>query len=278
MRRIRQLGVGLGALLTLGCAAGFAWDVAGRRPSNDRNWLPEQVLLAEIAFEGDTVDIRNVRNVRYRSTTDYDVRHMDTQYDLGQLESVWFIVEPFAAWDGAAHTFVSFGFADGRYLAVSVELRKEVGEDFSPVRGLFRNYELIYVIADERDVIGLRANHRHDDVYLYPMRADTEAMRAMLQDILESAEDLRHHPRFYNTLTQNCTTTIVDHVNAVIPQTIPFSYKIIAPGYSDELAHELGLIDTELSLDALRPHFRINEAAAAHADAEDFSLRIRAHL
>jgi hypothetical protein len=252
--------------------------VGVRRPSNDRDWVPEQRLLAEIHFDDSTVDIRNVRNVRYRSTTDFDVRHHNAQYDLDALESVWFIVEPFADWDGAAHTFVSFGFADGRYLAVSVEIRKEVGEDFSLVQGLFRSYEIIYVIADERDVIGLRANHRHDDVYLYPMRADRPAMRAMLVDILQSAEALRHTPRFYNTLTQTCSTTIVDHINKVVPQAIPFSYKIIAPGYSDELAYELGLIDTDLPFESLRAHYRINDAAAAYADAEDFSARIRAGL
>jgi hypothetical protein len=269
----KWVGLLLAALAVVGTAL-----VLSRTPSNDRDWLKEQVLLAQIDIEGDTIKVRNVRNVHYRSTKDFDVDHYDAQYSLSGVQSVWFIVEPFADWDGAAHTFISFGFEDGRYLAVSVELRKEKGESFDPLKGILRQYELIYVIADERDVIGLRANHRHDDVFLYKMRADKPGMQALLTDVLRSAEQLRHTPRFYNTLTDNCTTTIVDHVNEIVPKRIPFSYKVIAPGYSDELAFDLDLIETDLEMDQLRAHHRINEAAAEHADAPDFSARIRAGL
>ena len=274
LRSMKKAAKWVGLLLAALAVVGTAL-VLSRTPSNDRDWLKEQVLLAQIDIEGDTIKVRNVRNVHYRSTKDFDVDHYDAQYSLSGVQSVWFIVEPFADWDGAAHTFISFGFEDGRYLAVSV---KEKGESFDPLKGILRQYELIYVIADERDVIGLRANHRHDDVFLYKMRADKPGMQALLTDVLRSAEQLRHTPRFYNTLTDNCTTTIVDHVNEIVPKRIPFSYKVIAPGYSDELAFDLDLIETDLEMDQLRAHHRINEAAAEHADAPDFSARIRAGL
>ena len=108
--------------------------------------------------------VRNIRNTTYRSTTDYTPAYYDKTFDLDKLTSVWYIVEPFSNWKGAAHTFLSFGFEDDEYLAISVEIRKEEGEGFSAFKGLFKQYEVIYVIADERDVITVRTNHRRDDV------------------------------------------------------------------------------------------------------------------
>jgi hypothetical protein len=134
------------------------------RPSNDRDWSLDQARMVSAVFSDDSVQIQNVRNARYRSTTDFDVRWEDRRYDLRKLESVWFIVEPFSHWRGPAHTFLSFGFSDGQYVAISVEIRKEKGESFTPQSGLLRQYELAYVVGDERDLIGLRANYRHDDL------------------------------------------------------------------------------------------------------------------
>jgi hypothetical protein len=177
--------------------------------------------------------------------------------------------------DGPAHTMVSFGFRDGRYLAISVEIRKEAGEQFSPLRGLFKQYELMYVVADERDVIKLRSNHRRDDVYLYPVRTTAERRRRMLVEMLERANGLAESPEFYNTLFSTCTTNIVRHVNTIAPRRVPLSYKVLLPAYSDELAFDLGLIDTDLPLAEARRRFHINERALRFGDAPDFSRRIR---
>jgi hypothetical protein len=124
------------------------------RPSNNRDWSPDTERTASAVFIDNSVKIRNVRNAQYRSTTDFDVHWEDRTYDLQKLESVWFIVEPFSDWRGPAHTFLSFGFGNSEYIAISVEIRKEKGESFSPVAGLLRQYELIYVVGDERDLIG----------------------------------------------------------------------------------------------------------------------------
>jgi hypothetical protein len=143
------------------------------------------------------------------------------------------------------------------------------------LKGLFRQYELMYVVADERDVIRLRSNFRHDEVLLYPIKTTPERMRALLVAMLERANQLRAAPEFYNTLTQNCTNSIVKHVNTLSPHRIPFSLKVVFPGYSDRLAYDLGLIDTELPYDSIRSHFRINDRAIRFGDSADFSVRIR---
>ena len=247
-----------------------------RRPSNDRNWMPDLVALPVARFSGDSVRIENVRNNHYRSKTDYDIRFENRAYDLRRLESAWFIVEPFQGnIEGPAHTFVSFGFDDGQYVAISVEVRKEKGESYSPLLGLLRTYELTYVVGDERDLIGLRANHRHDDVYLYRAATTPAKARALFVSMLQRANELREHPRFYNTLTSSCTTNIVDHVNDIAPKRVPFSYKTLLPAFADELAYDIGLLDTTVAFETLKARAKINERARVYADSADFSRRIR---
>ena len=244
-------------------------------PSNERDWNADQARVATAEIDGDQIRVHNLRNAQYRSESDFDVHWETRTYDLRQLESVWYIVEPFADWRGPAHTFLSFGFADGEYIAISVEIRKERGESFSPLLGVLRQYELAYVIGDERDLIGLRANHRHDDVYLYPVRTAPERMRALIVAMLERANAVAASPEFYNTLTNTCTSNIVRHINALVPDSVPYSYKTLLPAYSDDLAYDLGLIDTSLPRESYRAAFQINQRAARYADQADFSARIR---
>lgn len=252
--------------------------IAFVRPSNDRDWTPDQARLATATFAGDTVMVRNVRNAFYRSTHDYDVRWEERTYDLSKLESVWFMVEPFSDIRGPAHTLLSFGFSDGQYVGISVELRKEKGEEFSPFKGLFRQYELSYVVADERDLLGLRANHRQDSVFLYPVRTTPEKKRALFVAMLGRANGLAARPEFYNTLTSTCTTNIVSHINDIAPKRVPWSYKVLLPAFADELAYDLGLLDTSLPREEFRAAHLINEAAAMYADSADFSVGIRRGL
>lgn len=268
----------LGYMLCCGVAA-WALRVALTTPTNDRDWTKDQDRLAVIELDAHgLLKIHNVRNASYRSASDYDVHWEARQYDLNKIESVWYVVEPFADWRGPAHTFLSFGFSDGRYLSVSAEIRKERGETFSPWLGLVRSYELIYVFGDERDLIGLRANMRHDEVYLYPLRARKAQARALLEQILSRAAQLAAAPEFYNTLTNSCTSNIIDHVEHLWPGRIPFSYRALLPGLSDDLAYELGLVDTEFSFAEYRRHYLINEAAWQFRDDPLFSTRIRDHL
>jgi hypothetical protein len=248
------------------------------QPSNQRDWSPDQAQLASAEVLGDRLRLRNVRNARYRSTHDYDVRWEERILDLTQLESAWFVVEPFADWRGPAHTFLSFGFRDGQFIAISAEIRRERGEAFSPLKGLLRQYELIYIVGDERDLVGLRANHRRDDVYLYPVRTTPASMRALLLSMLDRANALVESPEFYNTLGNNCTSNIVDHIELIAPGRVPFSLKLLLPAHADDYAFDLGLIDTALPRETYRAAHRINDLALKHADREDFSAGIRARV
>lgn len=245
------------------------------RPSNDRDWSPDQAVLPWTELDGRRAHVHNIRNLHYRSVSDYDLAYYDRTFDLDKLRSGWFVVEPFADLGGAAHTLLSFGFEGDEYLAISVEIRKERGEEFSPWKGLLRQFELMYVVGDERDLLGLRANHRHDDVYLYPVRAPRERLEAVFVSMLERANRLRRRPEFYNTLTNTCTTNIVRHVNQLVPGRVPWSYKVLLPGYADELAYEVGLLDTDLPFAEARRRFRINERAVRHAASADFAAEIR---
>lgn len=255
----------------------FAYVHFFERPSNARNWSPDQRIVPHAVFGGNSVTIHNVRNFAYRTAADYDERHETRTYDLDKIDKAWFIVERFGAEPvtapGIAHTFLTFGFG-GEYVSISIEIRKEQGERFSPVKGLLRQYELMYVIADERDAIGLRTHIRRDPVYMYPVKATPEQLRKLFVDMLTRANKLAKAPEFYNTLTNNCTTSIVDHVNTIAP-LIPFSYKIVLPAFSDELAYDLKLIPADGPFEAVRLAHRIDLGAQKHGIDENFSRLIR---
>jgi hypothetical protein len=245
-------------------------------PSNDRDWSPDQALLPTATFEGRLVHLRNIRDIAYRSQADYTPSWHDAVFDLDRLESLWFMVEPFGAWEGPAHTLLSFGFNDGEYLAVSVEIRKEKGETYSPLKGLLKRYELMYVVGTEKDLIGLRAVYRGHEVYLYPIKAPKEKIERLFVSMLKRADDLKEKPEFYNTLTNTCTTNIVRHLNEVAAKPIsPWRISILLPGHSDKLAYDLGLIDTNLPFEQAKRKFNISERARKYADSARFSKRIR---
>lgn len=279
--RIRRLirsrgfraGVGIACLLmAIQCA--LVWLLP---PSNERDWSADQAKLPNARITGDDIlEVEHVRHAVYRSASDYDARWVRQRYPMAELTSLWFIVEPFADWRGPAHTFLSFGFRDGRYLAVSVEIRKERGESFSPLKGMLRQFELMYVFGDERDLIGLRAVHRQDDVHLYPIRATPEQIRSLLESIVDRSRQLQQQPEMYHTITNNCTTNIIDHVGVIAPGRIGLTHAAVLPGYADDLAHDLGLIDTDLPKERYRAAFRINDRIDPEAiDDEAFSTRIR---
>ncbi len=245
------------------------------RPSNDRSWSEDQALLPYADISGDQIFIHNIRNFTYASTTSYTAHYYDKKFDLSKLKKVYYVVEPFSGFAGAAHTFLSFQFEGYQFVSISVEIRKEKGEAFSALKGLFSQYELMYVIADERDVIKLRANYRHDQVFVYPVKTTTEKARSLFLDMITRANGLKEKPEFYNTLTNTCTTNIVSHVNKISPKRVPFSLKVLFPARSDELAYGLGLIDTDLSFDDARIKYNINDRALKYADDPNFSIKIR---
>jgi hypothetical protein len=237
-----------------------AWWL-GIEPSNDREWLVDVARPPSATFDGDLVTISNVRNFHYRSETDFDENWETRTYDLSQIRGL----DIYLSYWGSpmiAHTIMSWDFADGQHLAVSIETRKEVGEEYSAILGFFRQFELYYVAADERDLIGLRTNHRGEDVYLYRMTTPVPRARALLVNYLETMNQLVSKPRWYNALLHNCTTVIRQHAQHVAAQR-PFDWRIIVNGYIDELGYERGTIDTSLPFEELRRKSNITEKGKA---------------
>jgi hypothetical protein len=248
-------------------------------PRNDRDWQTDVAVLPWAEVNGDLVTVHNIRNFDYRTETDYTPRYDDKTFDLRELDSLDLIA---TYWMGpaVAHMMVSFGFGGRDYLAVSIETRKERSESYSTLAGFFREYELYYVVADERDLIGLRTNFRKDppeEVYIYRTVAPPENARRLFLSYLEQINSLRDHPEFYNTATTNCTTNIWMHTK-VNPQHLPFNWKILVSGYLPQFVYESGRLDSQLPFEELHRRGHVNDAAHAADDAPDFSQRIRAGL
>jgi len=249
-----------------------------REPKASRMWIDVQDRTPSVSFDGSLATIENVRNVTWRANDDRDVRWETRTYDLDAISSVEFAVTTFGGWRGLAHTFVTFGFDDGRHLAVSVEVRRERDESYHPFDGLFRNYEIAYVVADERDAIGSRAFVQRDPTTLYPVKSTREARRRLLEGMLRRADELGRKPEFYNTLTNNCTTNVVVHYEQLMGRDLGVDWRIVFPGYSDDLVFELGMMDTDLTLDEARERFRIADEPPKATDEIGWSRELRETL
>ena len=246
--------------------------------SNQRDWQSEVARTPYATIHGDTVTVHNVRNFSYRTETDFDPVWETRTYDLRELDSADLIAVYWAG-KAIAHIMLSFGFAGRDYLAVSIETRKEKGEGYSTLAGFFRQYELYYVVADERDVVRVRTTYRkpQEDVYIYRVQGSSGNLRRVFLDYLNSINELHQQPRFYNTLLTNCTTSVWLHTR-MNPESPPLSWKILLSGYVPDYLHDLGRLDTSMSFAELERRSLVN--ARAHAAEKDpaFSQRIREGL
>jgi hypothetical protein len=242
-------------------------------PSHQRIWADDVARMMTSSVDGSIVTLNHVRNFDWHSDTDYVQRWETRSYDLNQLRSVDMTL---SYWMGPAiaHTLVSFGFADGRYLTFSVEIRKERGETFSAIGGFFRKFETVLIAADERDILRVRTNVRGEDDYMYRVRMRPADMRSLFLAYLDEGEQLRRHPSFYNTLSANCTTVVFDMARRIV-RTLPLDYRLLASGYLDEYLYDAGGLVKGYTLAQLHAAGRITERAKA-ADADPaFSQAIR---
>ncbi|HTE48348.1 MAG TPA: DUF4105 domain-containing protein [Candidatus Paceibacterota bacterium] len=255
----------------------FVWQ-ATRIPPLQGDWQEQLAIPSTAEFNGDLVTVKNVRNFRYFPTEqDMHADYYDKTYDLREIKKVWYVTEPFNENTSAAHTFVSFEFNNGDFLAISIEARKTKDQVYSTWKGMLRTYPLIYIAADERDLILLRANVRKDKVYVYPVKlGKPENARLLLVGMLNKMNDLQVHPEWYNTLFSNCTSAIAKHVNNISPGRISlFSWQLWLTASADELALKHGLLDTDLSIEEARKKYSINEASLRVGDAPNYSAEIR---
>ena len=240
--------------------------------SNDKNWAADVVHGITGIVDGDRLSVRNVRNFSWRTEAEYSERWEQRTYDLSKLRSLDLF---FVYWTGPsiAHTIMSFGFDDGRYLDFSIELRRTQNDQYSALAGFFKTHELIYIGADERDLMTLR-KVRNENIQLYRLRTTPERTRALLVEYIKQANDLAAHPRFYNTITTNCTTAIFDMMRAVT-SSIPFDWRIILTGHLPSYLYEHGAVDTRISLEELRRRADVTSQVEAELSEAEFSSRLR---
>ena len=245
-------------------------------PSHDRNWRPEVAVMPRVVVDGDRVHLTGVRNFDYRTRNDFTVRYEEREVLLSHLTALDFYVSYFTE-GPVGHTFLSFIFDNAPPLSISIETRPEVGEGFAPVASLFKQFELIYVVGDERDLVRVRTNYRGERVYLYRLNTSPDDARRLLMIYLARINELADHSEFYNLLTNSCTINIVRYANAA-GRSGRLDIRHVLNGLIDGYLYYSGRIDTELPFDELRRRSQINEAALAAGGAADFSERIRAAL
>lgn len=245
-------------------------------PSNDRDWWVELSRLPTIDVRSNELVIRDLRNFSWSGVRQFEPNWEKRTYDLDKLETLELIVEPFGDSELFAHTMLAFGFGEDGTLVVSIEARKELHEEYSLLAGSVRQFELIYVFGDERDLLTLRAVHRGSRLYMYPITANKAFMRTLLLNLASSANVLRGQPRFYRSIRDNCTTTLVKHLDRQLPQAIGLRYETVFPALAGRLLHQMGKMGTELDYAQAQTFFRVDEYVRRFEGDPDFSLKIRA--
>jgi hypothetical protein len=271
-RRASTLLAGAAAALLVG----LWWSQLA--PTNDAPWQADVATLPRVEFDagGDSFTVHNIRDFIYTSEFVYTPRYREEYYALSQLQSVdLFLIYWGSPW--IAHTIISFGFDDGRQLAVSIETRKRVGQEYSAIQGFFRQFTLTYVVATERDVIKLRTDYRNEDVYLYRLKASPEFARNAFRQYAAHINRLYDAPEWYNALTENCTTSIRNDIYAYIPNKA-FDWRLLLNGHIDEMLYERGTLDRGLPFAELKTRSYVNPKARALPADADYSAGIRAGL
>jgi hypothetical protein len=253
------------------------------QPSNERDWEYGMDVLPHITIEGDVVHVQHVRDYRWPADGPPSSDYVDRTYDVRRLERVWFIEEPFTmtlfpGFKGVAHTYFVFDFQDQPPVAVSVESRRERGEQYDALRGMINEYELIYIWGMEQDLTGRRAVLEKNQLYMYPLVGSMDSGRRLFLNLADASRELETRPRFYNTLTSNCTNELAKAANQAQPGAIPPHFALIAPGYSDGFLYDLGFIPNDAPLETVRQRYAITDAVTALVDQPDFSRLLRHQL
>jgi hypothetical protein len=244
-------------------------------PNPEEDWIPKHAQMPRVEIDGDKVRVTNVRNFTWHTATDFSPGYYDRTYDLSALSSVYYALSPIHGIDEVAHVWLCFGFSDGQHVAVSVEARLRKGASFRLLGSMFRQFQLIYVIGDERDVLGLRGAIWKSEVRLYPARSTAEGRRALFLDMMRRAHALEEHPEFYNLFANNCMNNISYHLRRLGGLSLPSELRLLLTGFSDQYAYDYGFIDTNLPFEEARKAYRVDEWIQQTQLDEGFSARLR---
>ncbi len=247
--------VGKVALYILGIwLLGYVLLIILFRPSHDRDWELGHEQLPHIIYSATSsqITIENYRDFIWTDVKQAEVQYETRTFDLTKIDSVDVFISHFDEFEGLAHIFLSFGFTDGEQIVVSLETRREPEEEFSPLLGLLRQFEIIYVVGSEADIVGVRTGHRDERVYLYPTKANAEQARRLFDELASSINAVYESPRMYNTLTNNCTNELTRPVERISKVRFPLTWKTILPGYFDEILYKLALIDTSADFASIK--------------------------
>jgi len=243
-------------------------------PSNNKNWETGFDVSPNIQIKGDSFTIKNLRNWKYTKTDVIGFDYINQTYNFSQVEKAWFLVEPFSNnWEAVAHTYFVFDFKDGRTLALSIEARREKGENYNIFLGLFKKYELFYVWGTEEDLTGTRAVQRDHNIYMYPINISVYYTQELLKSLVFESSSLDSTPKFYNSITSNCTNNLAKAANRVNPKAIPNIYYYTLPGNSINKLVKLGYLPAD-SLEN-KSDYNIKERVKKHYGNENFSSLIR---
>ena len=249
------------------------------RPSNNRKWSQNHAVLQTAEFQGNTVTVRNVRYSRYESAETYTTQYYDATFDLDAIRTIDLIMVPFQGLERVAHVESSFGFADGRQIALSIEARYEEGEKYDPAAAGMRQFELIYVLADERDMIRLATDVHKNNVHVYRLNFEPHEVRTMFMDALQRANQLAAKPEFYHPFSNSCVTNLITHINKGRPQAVPREYRTLMPGLLDSYFYDLKLVSTSAkTFEETKEMAKVNWLVERYGDLEYFSAGIRQNM
>lgn len=267
IKRIILAGIVLMAMIF------FVWLFL-QRPSHDRDWEVGQEALPKITIDDEMVTIENYRNFIWYKDGSVDKNYETREFNLDELQSVDVFISHFDDFEGLAHIFLSFRFTDGKNIVVSLETRRETGEEFSPVLGVLRQFEIIYVVGSEEDIVGLRTNIRGERVYVYPTIATPEKSRELFLNLAEEINNIYQKPKIYNTLLRNCTNEITRQVEKMSELNFPITWKSILPGYFDEILYEMKIIPNARSFKETKKQHEIDNAKVDNY-SDNYTKQIR---
>ncbi|HCB22238.1 hypothetical protein A3B42_03980 [Candidatus Daviesbacteria bacterium RIFCSPLOWO2_01_FULL_38_10] len=253
------------------------------QPINNRNWEIGMERLPQIAIRGTSVEVHDIRDIHYKTGIPLSASYINRIFDITKIQQVWFVqerftIKPFIGFKGVAHTYFVFDFSDQNPIVISVEARREKGETFNAWRGLFNQYELIYIWGSEEDETVRRVVAEHNKLYMYPLTISNNGAKQLFLQLAQVSLNLESQPRFYNTLTSNCTNELAKAANQVKANSIPFNIALNFPGYSDRELYKLGYISNIIPFEDLKRRSYISDIAEKNSNKSDFSKRLREDL